>query len=104
MKGIRFGKFEPPPEGTAFDKLFNLFMQLIQYTSGDADEALSWLTELDRQYNLTDNDYGMGDFIRDMKEQGYLGENENGGISITPRTEQTIRQKSLEEIFGKLKK
>jgi Ca-activated chloride channel homolog len=104
MKGIRFGKFEPPPEGSAFDKLFNLFMQLIQYTSGDADEALSWLTELDRQYNLTDNNYGMGDFIRDMKEQGYLGENENGSISITPKTEQTIRQKSLEEIFGKLKK
>jgi Ca-activated chloride channel family protein len=104
MKGIRFLKFEPPAEGTTFDKLFKLFMELLQYTAGDAGEAISWLTELDRQYNLTNPDYGMGDFIRDLKEKGYLKEDENNEISITPRTEQAIRQNSLDEIFGKLKK
>ena len=104
MKGLRFEKFEPPAEGTAFDKLYKLFMELIQYTAGDANEAISWLTELDRQYQLTSSDYGMGDFIHDLKEQGYLRDDGNDEVSITPKTEQTIRQKSLEDIFGKLKK
>ncbi len=104
MLGLRFTKFTPPPEGTTYDKMLNLFTELLQYTAGDAGEALSWLTELDRQYNLTNPDYGMGDFINDLKEKGYLKEDENENFSITPKTEQTIRQKSLEEIFGKLRK
>ncbi len=104
MLGLRFAKFTPPPEGTTYDKMLNLFTELLQYTAGDAGEALSWLTELDRQYNLTNPDYGMGDFINDLKEKGYLKEDENENFSITPKTEQTIRQKSLEEIFGKLRK
>lgn len=104
MKGFRFTKFEPGEEGTPFERLLETFIQLLQYTSGDASEALSWLNELDRQYNLTSSDYGMGDFIRDLKEQGYIRDNEDQTISITPRTEQTIRKQSLDEIFGKLKK
>jgi uncharacterized protein with von Willebrand factor type A (vWA) domain len=104
MKGFRFTKFEPGEEGTPFERLLETFIQLLQYTSGDANEALSWLNELDRQYNLTSSDYGMGDFIRDLKDQGYIRDNEDQTISITPRTEQTIRKQSLDEIFGKLKK
>jgi uncharacterized protein with von Willebrand factor type A (vWA) domain len=80
-------------------------MQLLTYTNGDASEALNWLNELDRQYKLTNDDYGMGDFIEDLKENGYLQENpQNGDLRITGKSEQTIRKKSLEEIFGKLKK
>ena len=80
-------------------------MQLLTYTNGDADEALSWLNELDRQYKLTNEQYGMGDFIEDLKKNGYLDENHvNGEFKITGKSEQTIRKKSLEEIFGKLKK
>lgn len=104
MKGLRFLKFEPAPEGTAYDQLFKLFHELIQYTSGDANEALSWLTELDRQYGITTKEYGMGDFIQDMKDNGFLREKENDNFEITAKSEQTIRQKSLEEIFGKLRK
>ncbi|NBU72165.1 MAG: hypothetical protein EBS53_12105, partial [Bacteroidetes bacterium] len=60
---------------------------------------------VDRQYKLTNDDYGMGDFIEDLKENGYLQENpQNGDLRITGKSEQTIRKKSLEEIFGKLKK
>ena len=104
MIGLRFNQFTPPPEGSTFDKLQKLFMELLQYTAGDAGEALSWLTELDRQYGLTTPTYGMGDFINDLKEKGYLREDENENLNITPKTEQTIRKQSLEEIFGKLKK
>jgi len=105
MNGFIFSKYEPQKNQTPFDKLFNLFMELLQYTSGDAAEALNWLTELDREHKLTDDEYGIGDFIEDLKKQGYIGENEqDGAYQITAKTEQTIRKRSLDEIFGKLKK
>ena len=101
-----FSKFDPSQEGkSAFDKLMELFMQLLTYTSGDVSEALQWLNELDRQFELTNPEYGMGDFLDDLKDKGYIDENkQTGEIKITPKTEQGIRKKSLEEIFGKLKK
>jgi len=106
MIGLRFTKYVPPPatEGTTYDTMLNLFTELLHYTAGDANEALSWLTELDRQYNITDPNYGMGDFIKDLKEKGYIKDDGNDQFVITPKTEQTIRQKSLDEIFGKLRK
>jgi Ca-activated chloride channel homolog len=106
MRGYFFSKFDASQDGkTAFDKLMELFMQLLTYTSGDVSEALQWLNELDRQFELTNPDYGMGDFLDDLKEKGYIDENkQTGEIKITAKTEQGIRKKSLEEIFGKLKK
>jgi uncharacterized protein with von Willebrand factor type A (vWA) domain len=106
MKGFRFSNFDPRSSGkTTFEQLMDLFMQLLNYTSGDATEALNWLTQLDKKYQLTNEEYGMGDFIEDLKEKGYLDENKaNGEFKITPKTEQGIRKRSLEEIFGKLKK
>src|SRR3954465_15410018 len=66
---------------------------------------MQWMNQLDKQYQLTDDEYGMGDFIDELKEKGYLTENnEKGTIEITAKSEQTIRKRSLEEIFGKLKK
>ena len=107
MTGFRFRDFVPedqPQKG--FDSLFKLFMQLVTITSGDVGEALSWLNELDKQYGLTDDGYGMGNFIDDLKGKGYIDENpqEKGAFNITPKTEQGIRKSALEEIFGKLKK
>jgi uncharacterized protein with von Willebrand factor type A (vWA) domain len=82
-----------------------MFMQLLTYTNGDVTEALQWLNQLDQKYEMTDSEYGMGDFVEDLKDKGYITEKEeNGEIKITPKTEQGIRKRSLEEIFGKLKK
>lgn len=92
------------PKGN-FDDLLKLFTELLNYTSGDAREALAWMNELDKEHNITADDYGMGNFIEDLQTQGYLTEdNEAGEIRITPKTEQVIRRSALEEIFGKLKK
>jgi Ca-activated chloride channel homolog len=104
MRGFQFSKFSPNelPKG-GFDELLKLFTELLNYTAGDAGEALAWMNELDKQYKFTNNDYGMGDFIEDLKEKGYLKE-EEGQTKITAKTEQTIRKSALEEIFGKLKK
>lgn len=106
MKGFVFSEYRMQQDGrTPFDKLLDLFMELLQYTSGDATEALDWLTQLDRKHQLTDKDYGIGDFIEDLKQNGYLQENpQDGAYRITGKSEQTIRKRSLEEIFGKLKK
>ncbi|HYJ63282.1 MAG TPA: VWA domain-containing protein [Parafilimonas sp.] len=106
MIGNRFVQYDPAANGKSkFEQLLDLFMQLLTYTSGDANEALQWMNELDKKYQLTDDEYGMGDFIEDLKRNGYLKDNnETGAIEITAKSEQSIRKKSLEEIFGKLKK
>lgn len=105
MKGIIFTKYKEESGKSPFEKLLDLFMELLQYTSGDATEALDWLTQLDRQYKFTNDDYSIGDFIEDLKEHGYLKENEQtGAFQITSKSEQSIRKRSLDEIFGKLKK
>ena len=107
MKGYRFTKYVPPPKGNqkGFDYLFTIFMQLLLITSGDVAEALNWMNEADKQSGLTDNQYGMGDFIEELKKKGYLTEEKKTGrLVITPKSEQNIRRSALEEIFGKLKK
>lgn len=106
MKGYHFSKYDPGEGGKSkFEQLLDLFMQLLTYTNGDVGEAMQWMNELDKEYKLTNDEYGMGDFLEDLKAKGYIDENkQNGEIKITPKTEQGIRKKSLEEIFGKLKK
>ncbi|CCG99228.1 putative protein with a von Willebrand factor type A (vWA) domain-like protein [Fibrella aestuarina BUZ 2] len=107
MKGFNFSQFVPPEQkgGSKFDQLLNIFQQLLLITSGDVEQAMAWMNQLDRQYSLTDDQYGMGNFFDELKEKGYLTEeNQEGKISITPKTEQTIRRSALDEIFGKLKR
>lgn len=107
MKGFRFTKYEPiqDPERSTFENLLNIFLQLVTMTGGDVAEALSWLTNLDKRYNMTNPGYGIGDFIEDLKTKGYITEeNQKGEIKITGKSEQTIRKNALEEIFGKLKR
>ena len=60
--GIRFTKHRAE-EQTPFERLFEIFKELITHTSGDFDEAIDWLRELDREYQLTDEDYTIDDFI-----------------------------------------
>ena len=105
MLGLRFTKYIPEEGGSTFDKLLKLFFDLLQYTAGDVGEALSWMNELDRKYQFTTPEYGMADFIKDLKDNGYIKGDGNDKVQqLTSKSEQTIRKKSLEEIFGKLKK
>jgi uncharacterized protein with von Willebrand factor type A (vWA) domain len=107
MRGFRFTQFVPEkdPDKNTFEQLLDIFLQLVTMTGGDVAEALSWLTNLDKRYNMTNPGYGIGDFIEDLKAKGYLDEkNAKGELRITGKSEQTIRKSALEEIFGKLKK
>jgi len=108
-KGFRFENYEAP-HLSPFDKLFEIFKELITHTSGDVDEALDWLAQLDKEYELTTPEYTLDDFIEDLKKKDYLREeidpdkDGGNGLKITAKTEQAIRQKALDQIFGKLKR
>lgn len=106
-KGFVFQKFEEPHK-TPFEKLFEIFKELITHTSGDFDEAIDWLRQLDNEYKLTDENYTIEDFIEDLKKKGYIREeiqpDGTGGMAITAKTERAIRQHALDQIFGKMKR
>lgn len=122
-QGFRFSTYEAPNQ-TPFDRLFDIFQELITHTSGDFDEAIDWLRELDKEYELTDDEYTIDDFIEELKAKGYIREefedgggemskgedgeegdgNGKGSISITAKMERIIRQRALDQIFGKLKR
>ena len=108
MLGYRFSEYIPEEqqEGqSTFDQLMKIFMELLVITSGDVSEALQWMNSLDNQYGITTDEYGMGDFIQDMKDKGYLTEeNQPGEFDITAKAERKFRRDALEEIFGKMKK
>lgn len=107
MLGFRFSKYVPPPDKAKsdFEKLLKVFLQLVLMTSGNVSEALQWLTEVDRQYSLTNPNYGIGDFVEDLKRNGYItDEGPKGEFKLNARSEQRLRQSALEEIFGQLKK
>ncbi len=106
-KGFVFKKYEAPNQ-SPFDKLFDIFKELITHTSGDFDEAISWLRELDKEYKLTTPEYTIDDFIEDLKAKGYIREeidpDGKGAMAITSKTERAIRQQALDQIFGKIKR
>jgi uncharacterized protein with von Willebrand factor type A (vWA) domain len=106
-KGFYFKTYEAPFQ-SPFDKLFAIFKELITHTSGDFDEAIEWLRELDKEYKLTDSAYTIDDFIEDLKKKGYIREelkdDGTSGIGITAKTERAIRQQALDNIFGNLKR
>ena len=120
-KGFRFTNYEAPDQ-TPFEKLFEIFQELVTHTSGDVEEALDWLRELDKEYGLTDDDYTIDEFIEDLKSKGYIREefdmdgpqggegeegDENGGggsLFVTAKLERMLRQRALDQIFGKIKR
>ena len=106
MKGYFFSGYDASGnKKSRFEQLLDLFLQVLMHTGGDVSEAMEWMNHLDRKYQLTDDQYGMGDFIDELREKGYIKEESNTGtMQPGARSEQAIRRRSLEEIFGKLKK
>jgi uncharacterized protein with von Willebrand factor type A (vWA) domain len=103
-----------PKEQSPFERLFEVFQELITHTSGDFDEAINWLRELDKEYHLTTDEYTIDDFIEDLKKKGYIREefkpdgkgqgDGDGKTSITEKLERQLRKRALDQIFGKLKR
>lgn len=105
MRGFRFIAKDDESK-SPFDKLFDLFMELLTHTSGDAEEAIDWMRELDKTYQLTDESYTIDDFVEELKRKGFIQNNDQqgGGLVMTSKAEQVIRKRSLDQVFGKMKK
>lgn len=107
MIGWRFSDYIPDADaGNPFERLLKIFQDLLVYTSGDVSEALSWLTELDKQYELTTDDYGISEFIQDLIDKGYIQDQKQspGVMNPTAKMEIELRRKALDDIFDQLKK
>jgi len=105
QSGFKFSE-HIEPDKTPFEKFFTIFKEVITYTSGDVEEALDWMRELDKEYKMSTPEYALDDFIEDLKKKGFLDDDPDGkgGLTITAKTERSIRQNALNQIFGQLRK
>ena len=112
-KGFTFTK-HTPEEISHFDRVFDVFKDLLTHTSGDIEEAFEWLEMLDKEYDIFTDEYTLADFEEDLKKRGYIKEEKNpedgntgtgkGKNILTPKLEKALREFALDQIFGKLKK
>ena len=106
--GILFRQAQSVDQST-FEKLFEVFKELITHTSGDFDEAIEWLRELNEEYQLTDENYTIDDFINELLDKGYVKseikpDGSERSMVITAKTEKILREYALNQIFGELRK
>ena len=110
--GITFSK-HIPEEKDNFDRVFEIFKELITHTSGDIEESFNWLESLDKEYNIFSDEYSIEDFQEDLKKRGYIkdeidSDNDSGSGNskkiLTAKLESALRKYALDQIFGKLKK
>lgn len=106
MPGHRFSKYVPPRDDrTPFEQLLPLFLELLTHTSGDVEEALDWMDELDKEHGFYSKDYGRKEFEDDLRKHGMIGRPTKGGKApLTGKAEKLIRERALEQVFGRLKK
>lgn len=112
-KGFTFSK-HTPKETSNFDRVFDIFKELLTHTSGDIDDAFDWLDTLDQEYSIFTEEYSLEDFEEDLKKRGYIREEidpEDGNNGkgpgkniLTAKLEAALREFALDQIFGKLKK
>ena len=107
MIGHRFSKFIPTPDDRGpFEKLLPLFLEILTHTSGDVEEALDWMDELDKEHGYYSKEYGRKEFEADLRKHGIIGDRpkRGGKAPLTGKAEQLLRQRALDQVFGKLKK
>lgn len=112
-KGFIFTK-HTPEEISHFDRVFDVFKDLLTHTSGDIEEAFEWLEMLDKEYDIFTDEYSLADFEEDLKKRGYIKEEKDpkdgntgtgkGKNILTAKLEAALREFALDQIFGKLKK
>jgi uncharacterized protein with von Willebrand factor type A (vWA) domain len=113
-KGYTFSK-HIPEEIDNFERVFDIFKELLTHTSGDLDEAFDWLETLDQEYRIFNESYTLEDFVEDLKKRGYIREeiDEEDGVNgaggdgrnvLTAKLEAALREHALDQIFGKLKR
>ena len=103
----KFSKYVPDMSiDDPFQRLLKIFKELLIHTSGNVSEALSWLTQIDKEYNLTNDQYGIADFIQDLVDKGLIQQESatNPNFKPSAKMEIALRRKALDDIFDQLKK
>jgi uncharacterized protein with von Willebrand factor type A (vWA) domain len=101
----RFTQFDPSAHrDEQLEQLRKLFNQLLMQTGGDVEQALAWMQRLWEHYQFFEGEMSFEDFKDWLEENGYLRENEEGGLEITAKGEYSIKSDALLEIFSSLKK
>jgi len=113
QQGFTFSK-HIPEDIPHFDRVFDVFKDLLTHTSGDLEEAFEWLDMLDKEYDIFTDEYTLEDFEEDLRKRGYIkkeddSEDGNSGTGkgkniLTAKLEAALREYALDQIFGKLKK
>jgi uncharacterized protein with von Willebrand factor type A (vWA) domain len=113
QKGFTFSK-HIPEEISHFDRVFDVFKDLLTHTSGDIEEAFEWLDMLDKEYDIFTDEYTLEDFEEDLRKRGYIKKEDDsedgdsgagkGKNILTAKLEAALREYALDQIFGKLKK
>lgn len=105
MRGILFSAHSHS-QSSPFETLLGLFKEVIVHTSGEVDEALDWLKQLDQHYDITNEEYTFEDFIQELKDKGYLRDNSDGqgSMGLTSKAEGAVRKAAMDQLFGTLKK
>mgnify|MGYP003575156528 FL=1 len=113
QQGFTFSK-HIPEDISHFDRVFDVFKDLLTHTSGDIEEAFEWLDMLDKEYDIFTDEYTLEDFEEDLRKRGYIkkeddSEDGNSGKGkgkniLTAKLEAALREYALDQIFGKLKK
>jgi len=79
---------------------------MLTHTSGDVEEALDWMDQLDKEHGFYTNEYGRKQFEEDLRKNGIVGDppTKGGKAPLTGKAEKLIRERALDQVFGKLKK
>ena len=105
MLGWQFTKYQKAEGQSKFDELFTLFQELLVYSSGNVSNAIQWLMAMDREYNLTNDDYGIQDFLEELMKKGFIeADMEDKKIIPTAKMDISLRRKALKDIFGNIQK
>ncbi|MGV3636973.1 MAG: vWA domain-containing protein [Flavobacteriales bacterium] len=103
----RFSRYVPTVDDrTPFQKLLPLFLEMLTHTSGDVEEALDWMDQLDKEHGFYSPEYGRKEFEADLRKHGIIGDapKKGGKAPLTGKAEKLIRERALDQVFGKLKK
>lgn len=101
----RFSKFIPPEDNRSnFERLLDIFLELSVHTGGDIEETFDWMEQIDQEHGITNSDYTLEDFRKELEEKMYVESNPEGGSALSGKTEKIIRKRALDQIFGKMKR
>lgn len=81
----------------------SVYNHLLLMASGDAEQALEWLQQLDQRYGFFDSRFSFDDFLKRLQRDGLVERDGRGGVRMGTGGEIALRRDALERTFSSLK-